>query len=389
LTSNLDNRIRWSPTSVVMLGRSIRSVAVRATPKGAFAGFTARTLATQAGSDRWGSGNGWFPFAGAAAGVSVVAVTMGTAFCDAPKKEAEAKVDYEQLRKDIAAILEKDPRYDDGSYGPVLVRLAWHAAGTFDKGDKKCPGGSDGATMRFKPECDHGANAGLAVARQVLEPLKAKYPGTDVNQIGFDVATNTEARLVGVSYADLWTLAGVVAIQEMGGPAISWRPGRSDKVDGTYCPPDGRLPDAEKGPQHIRDIFYRMGFNDREIVALLGAHAIGRCHPNASGYSGPWTNAPTTFSNEFFRLLLEEKWSEKKWKGPKQFEDKTGKLMMLPTDLALIEDPKFKKYVEMYAKDEALFFKDFSAAFNKLMELGVKFPCNSWFCYLFGWLFGY
>lgn len=79
--------------------------------------------------------------------------------------------------------------------------------------------------MRFKPECDHGANAGLAVARQVLEPLKAKYPGTDVNQIGFDVATNTEARLVGVSYADLWTLAGVVAIQEMGGPAISWRPG--------------------------------------------------------------------------------------------------------------------------------------------------------------------
>lgn len=86
---------------------------------------------------------------------------------------------------------------------------------------------------------------------------------------------------------------------------------------------------------------------------------------------------------------MEEKWTEKKWKGPKQFEDKTGKLMMLPTDLALIEDPKFKKYVEMYAKDEALFFKDFSAAFNKLMELGVKFPCNSWFCYLFGWLFGY
>lgn len=63
--------------------------------------------------------------------------------------------------------------------------------------------------------------------------------------------------------------------------------GRSDKVDGTYCPPDGRLPDAEKGPQHIRDIFYRMGFNDREIVALLGAH--GKQPPY---HCEPATNIP-------------------------------------------------------------------------------------------------
>lgn len=58
--------------------------------------------------------------------------------------------------------------------------------------------------MRFKPECDHGANAGLAVARQVLEPLKAKYPGIDVNQIGLAVATHTEApgRCVVCRYVD-------------------------------------------------------------------------------------------------------------------------------------------------------------------------------------------
>ena len=55
-----------------------------------------------------------------------------------------------------------------------------------------------------------------------------------------------------------------------------------------------------------------MGFNDREIVALLGAHCIGRCHVENSGYWGPWTNAETTFSNEYFRLLVEEKWTEKK-----------------------------------------------------------------------------
>jgi cytochrome c peroxidase len=72
-------------------------------------------------------------------------------------------------------------------------------------------------------------------------------------------------------------------------------------------------------------------------------------------------------------LLLEEKWTVKKWDGPKQYENKDGDLMMLPADMALVEDPKFKAYVSMYAKDEDLFFKDFSLAFSKLLELGVSF----------------
>ena len=60
---------------------------------------------------------------------------------------------------------------------------------------------------------------------------------------------------------------------------------------GATSPPDGRLPDADKGSKkatisHLRDIFYRMGFNDKEIVALSGAHALGRCHTDASGYWG-------------------------------------------------------------------------------------------------------
>jgi len=159
----------------------------------------------------------------------------------------------------------------------------------------------------------------------------------------------------------------------MGGPSIAWRPGRSDFAGPTSSVPDGRLPDAAQGAQHVRDIFYRMGFNDQEIVALLGAHSLGRCHEDRSGFKGPWTRAPTTFSNEFFRVLLEEQWTENKtYTKARQFQDKSGDLMMLPADLALIQDPAFKKHVEAYAKDEKLFFKDFAAAWTKLMELG----CN-------------
>lgn len=261
---------------------------------------------------------------------------------------------YDDVARDIKEILE-DTEYEDGSFGPLLVRLAWHSAGSYDKASNT--GGTNGATMRFRDESSYGANNGLKLARVLLEQVKSRYPW--------------------ISYADLYTLAGCVAIKELGGPSVLWRGGRTDAPAGTPCPPDGRLPDASKGERHIRDVFYRMGFNDQEIVALIGAHALGRCHPERSGYSGPWTRSPTTFSNEFFRELLENTWRKKKWNGPEQYEDPTGELMMLPSDLALIHDPKFRVYVEKYAKDEEAFFKDFAKAFQKLMELGVSFPPNA------------
>ena len=253
---------------------------------------------------------------------------------------------------------------------------------SYDKDTKT--GGSNGATMRFAPEGDHGANAGLKAARDFLEPVKSAFPW--------------------ITYSDLWTLAGVCAIQEMQGPTIPWRPGRQDR-DVSMCTPDGRLPDGSKEQSHLRAIFGRMGFDDREIVALSGAHALGRCHTDRSGFDGPWSFSPTVMSNDYYRLLMEEKWdwkkvrepfefscfeiyryyflcflkagkmlTIKKWNGPKQYQDvSTKSLMMLPTDMALIKDKDFRKHVERYAKDDQVFFKEFRDVIVKLFELGVPF----------------
>ncbi|KAH7907718.1 heme peroxidase [Hygrophoropsis aurantiaca] len=261
------------------------------------------------------------------------------------------KADYQKVYNRIAEIMDDAGEYDDGSYGPVLLRLAWHASGTYDKATNT--GGSNYATMRFDPEALHAANAGLAVARGLMDQVKREFPW--------------------ISYGDLWTLGGVAAVQEMGGPKIPWRPGRIDGYarDAT---PDGRLPDAAQGAGHVKEIFARMGFTDQEAVALCGAHALGRCHRDRSGYDGPWTFSPTTFTNDYYTLLFDESWVWKKWGGPKQLEDKkTRSLMMLPTDYVLTQDTHFKKHAKAYAADSALFFRDFSAAFARLLELGVPF----------------
>ena len=165
----------------------------------------------------------------------------------------EETVDWDKVRSAIELIIE-----DDAPMGPTFLRLAWHASGTYCASDKT--GGSNGGCIRHNPEAGHGANAGLHLARDSLEKVKTMFPG--------------------MSYADLYTFAGVVAISQMGGPDIKWEPGRVDFVPGSGTP-DGRLPDADKGEikqtiQHLRDIFHRMGFNDQEIVALAGAHSLGR-----------------------------------------------------------------------------------------------------------------
>lgn len=219
------------------------------------------------------------------------------------------------------------------------MRLAWHSSGTYDRMSKT--GGSGGGTIRFKEELAHGANAGLDKAVAWLEPVHAAHPQ--------------------VSYADIYTYAGAIAVEEMGGPAVTWRAGRVDAMTPDAVTPDGRLPEADAGRPEataaaLRKTFGRMGFSDRELVALSGAHALGRCHAENSGYVGPWQGAPTVFSNVYFKLLAKQTKSDfwtpdDRYKQP-QFKDKSGTLMMLPSDLVLVQDDAFKKYVLEYAKDQ-------------------------------------
>jgi len=230
-----------------------------------------------------------------------------------------------------------------------------HSAGTYDA--ETDTGGSNGAGMRYESEGGDPANAGLQHARVFLEPVKSVHPW--------------------VTYSDLWTLGAVVAIKEMGGPEIPWQAGRTDYVDDSKLPPRGRLPDGAKGADHLRHIFYRMGFNDREIVALSGAHNLGRCHSDRSGFDGKWVNAPTRFSNQYFRLMSNLEWKPKILSnGVKQFvnydEDTETELMMLPSDMALLSDAEMGPWVKAYAEDKDLFFEDFRNVFAKLLELGIQ-----------------
>lgn len=160
--------------------------------------------------------------------------------------------------------------------GPIMVRLAWHDSGTFDKnvkGEWPAAGGAVGS-IRFEPEILHGANKGLSNAVALLRPVKDAFPN--------------------VSYADIFQMASCRAIETAGGPKIGVRYGRLDATSPEQCSPEGNLPDAEAGPNnmyggpggtasteskepedHLRKVFYRMGLSDEDIVALSGAHTFG------------------------------------------------------------------------------------------------------------------
>lgn len=251
---------------------------------------------------------------------------------------------------------------------PILVRLGWHDSGTYSKDVQEpwpAPGGAT-SSIRFQPELGHGANAGLQAAIDLLEPIHERFPL--------------------VSYADLYQMASAAAIELAGGPRIPLRYGRLDAADPSGCTPDGRLPsaghpfgDGSKTPaDHLRNVFYRMGLDDRDIVALSGAHTIGRSRPERSGWGkestkytadGPgfpggkpggqsWTVNWLTFDNSYFKEIK-----------AKRDED----LLVLPTDAAIFEDAKFAPYAERYAESQEAFFSDYVESHLKLSELGAKF----------------
>ncbi|PIN00303.1 L-ascorbate peroxidase [Handroanthus impetiginosus] len=181
-----------------------------------------------------------------------------------PQSFASAPEQLKSAREDIKELLNSKFSH------PILVRLGWHDAGTYDKNIADWPqrGGANGS-LRFEIELKHGANAGLVNALKLLQPIKDKYSS--------------------VTYADLFQLASATAVEEAGGPKIPMKYGRVDVSGPEQCPEEGRLPDA--GPPspaaHLRDVFYRMGLNDKEIVALSGAHTLGRSRPDRSGWGKP------------------------------------------------------------------------------------------------------
>lgn len=174
---------------------------------------------------------------------------------------------------------------------------------------------------------------------ELLEPIKKDFPD--------------------VSYADLYQLASVQAIAFSGGPKIPFRFGRKDATESVPPTPADRLPDADQRMSHLREVFYRMGFNDSEIVALSGAHTLGRAHKDRSGKDGPWTKVPIVFDNTYFVEILKE--------------NPDPALLRMESDMALLDDPKTKALVEKYAVDQSAFFDDYVTSHVKLSELGVSF----------------
>lgn len=215
---------------------------------------------------------------------------------------------------------------------PIMVRLAWHDAGTYNVKDGT---GGANASIRFMPEAGHGANNGLNIARDLLQPIKDKFPQ--------------------ISYADLYQLASVVGIEYAGGPVIPFRMGRVDAME-MDCTPDGRLPDAEKRMGHLRDVFYRMGLNDKDITVLSGAHTLGRAHADRSGFDGPWTKVPVVFDNTYFVEIMKD--------------NPDPELLRLTSDLALLDEPETRALCEKYASDQQAFFDDYIESHVKLSELG-------------------
>ncbi|XVE90173.1 hypothetical protein DITRI_Ditri20bG0056900 [Diplodiscus trichospermus] len=242
---------------------------------------------------------------------------------------------YPTVRDEYKKAVEKAKRklrglIAENNCAPLMLRLAWHSAGTFDVKTKT--GGPFG-TLKHPEELAHAANNSLDITVRLLEPIKEQFPI--------------------LSYADFYQLAGVVAVEVTGRPEVPFHPGREDKPK---PPPEGRLPDANQGADHLRQVFTaQMGLNDQDIVALSGGHTLGRCHKERSGFEGPWTTNPLIFDNSYFKELLTG--------------EKEG-LLQLPTDKVLLTDPAFRPLVDKYAADEDAFFADYAESHLKLSELG-------------------
>ncbi|WP_393100732.1 catalase/peroxidase HPI [Streptomyces sp. LN325] len=294
--------------------------------------------------------------------------------------EAFNGLDLAAVKRDIAEVLTDSQDWwpaDFGNYGPFMIRMAWHSAGTYRISDGR--GGAGAGQQRFAPLNSWPDNGNLDKARRLLWPVKKKYGQS-------------------ISWADLMILTGNVALETMGFKTFGFAGGRADvwepdedvywgpettwlgderytgdrelenplgavQMGLIYVNPEGPngTPDPLAAARDIRETFRRMAMNDEETVALIaGGHTFGKTHgagpadsvgadPEAapleeqglgwknsfgtgkggdaitSGLEGIWTNTPVTWDNSFFEILFGYEWELfKSPAGANQWRPKDG-----------------------------------------------------------------
>eukprot|EP00904_Undaria_pinnatifida_P010831 jgi/Undpi1/6879/HiC_scaffold_21.g09355.m1 len=280
---------------------------------------------------------------------------------------ADAKVEtLRQCKKELEAMIDKTNSH------PILIRLAWHDAGTFNKDSTvgwPRQGGANGS-IRFEPEINHGANAGLSIALNLLKPIKKKFPD--------------------VGWADLMQMASATAVEVAGGPVIDMKYGRKDAEAPEDCVDEGNLPagnkpfpDADNAQDHLRNVFYRMGFGDEGIVALSGAHTLGRAFKDRSGEGAESTkftsgdHVARADGKAGYGRKGGSSWTEKWLKFDNSYfatvpdDGCDSELLKLGTDKSLFDDAGFLPFAQKYKGSQDAFFEDYKKAHKQLAELGV------------------
>ncbi len=341
-------------------------------------------------------------------------------------REAVKSLDVDALKKDLRVLMTDSQEWwpaDWGHYGGLMIRMAWHAAGSYRVADGR--GGAGTGNQRFAPINSWPDNANLDKARRLLWPIKKKYGNK-------------------LSWADLIILAGNVAYESMGLKTFGFSFGREDiwhpekdvywgsekewlastRYDGEnretlenplaavqmgliYVNPEGvnGKPDPLRTAQDVRVTFARMAMNDEETVALTaGGHTVGKCHGNGnakdlgpdpegeeleaqglgwlnkkgrgvgrntvtSGIEGAWTTHPTQWDNGYFYLLLNYDWELKKSPaGAWQWEPINIKEEDKPVD---VEDPSIRYNPIMTDADMAM---KMDPEYRKISEKFYKDP---------------
>jgi catalase-peroxidase len=355
-------------------------------------------------------------------------------------------LDLEAVKKDLRELMTKSQDWwpaDFGHYGPLFIRMAWHSAGTYRMGDGR--GGGGRGNQRFAPLNSWPDNVNLDKARRLLWPIKQKY-GRKISWADLMILAGNVA-LESMGFKTFGFAGGREDIWEpekdvYWGSEEEWlgdkrysgdrdleNPLAAVQMGLIYVNPEGpnSNPDPIAAAKDIREVFARMAMNDEETVALIaGGHAFGKTHgagdakhvgpePEAapieeqglgwkssfgsgkggdtitSGLEVTWTNTPTKWSNNFFRILFSYEWELTKspagahqWKpkgdaGAGTIPDahdpnKRHAPTMLTTDLSLRFDPVYEKISRRFYENPDQLADAFARAWFKLTHRDMG-PC--------------